>query len=68
MDHMFPDATAARIILRMLHKEITADDAVRQVVALNKKRARSRQNGCSPGANGVCLTHGQVLTDCQKDR
>ena len=50
---------AGRVILRALKGEITPEQAAESVKQIMKKQ-------CVVGPQGVCQTHGQVISDCEE--
>lgn len=57
---------AAKLLLRVVKGEMTAEAAKAQL-----DRAYRRTpcvTTCAPGKHGVCLTHGQSITECKRVR
>lgn len=53
----------AQLALRVLRGELTAEEA-------NKELRSSKPfhpGKCEPGLHGICVKHGQSLSDCQED-
>jgi len=58
----FPlNAAASKILARMHKCEISRDEAAAEIAKLVSGRCRPRYS------DQVCLTHGQTLSDCERD-
>lgn len=57
------NSRAVELVIRALRGEITDEEARRKL----QLRKRMPSTECEIGAYGVCRTHGQVSTDCERD-
>jgi hypothetical protein len=56
---------AAALIMQLVRGKTSYEEARKELLP---RKMRKQPTECRVGAHGVCQTHGQISSDCEKDQ